>query len=159
MQTKVAIVLFVIAGFVGSAGAAFAKECSTGDDGGSALVVLLGEVTSVSNGHVDIIADQYGIVFANRPGRTVRHIDAATLVDAGWGEDGFFLSDPPNASLVGTNETVAIVEIKTAFWSDGILQLDFVLLEGDLPSSDDRVAFTIDDVLMCCAEYTCDCGN
>jgi hypothetical protein len=119
------------------------------------LVVLQGDVAGVSAGRLELAAEEHALVFTDRPARSVRHVGTEHFVSRAWGPpSGTFVSDPPNASLVGTDGDVAIVEIKTATWTEGTVSMDIELLEGDLPDSGDRIALTIDAV-MCCATHTC----
>jgi hypothetical protein len=103
---------------------------------------------------LDLNADPHSIGFTDRPERLVRFIDTEGFVSRSWGTGGVFAIDPPNASLIGENGTLAIVELTAALWSDGRLGLDFVLLEGDLPAPGDRAVLTIDTV-ACCDTLQC----
>jgi hypothetical protein len=118
------------------------------------LVVLQGDVVSVAGDRLDLNADPHSIGFTDRPERLVRFIDTEGFVSRSWGTGGVFAIDPPNASLIGENGTLAIVELTAALWSDGRLGLDFVLLEGDLPAPGDRAVLTIDTV-ACCDTLQC----
>lgn len=129
-----------------------AADDSAGQD--SWLVVMQGDVAKVSNEHLALVADRHAIGFTDRPERKVRFIAAQGFVDEFWAEGGVFAKDPPNASLVGENGTVAIVEIKAATWTAGTLAMDFDLLDGDLPAPGDRAALTIDTV-ACCNTLQC----
>ena len=117
-------------------------------------MVLQGDVTNISSQHLALDADRHAIGFTDRPERKVRFIKAKGFVDDVWSPGGMFTKDPPNASLIGDNGTVAVVEIKAASWSEGTLGMDFDLLDGDLPAPGDRAVLTIDTV-ACCNTLQC----
>jgi hypothetical protein len=146
MCLRIALVLLTIATPVG------AQE-STEEP--LVFVVVQGGVSGVSAERLELAVNEHALVFTDRPVRSVRHVGTERYLTAAWGPAGFFLADPPNASLVGAKGTVAIVEVTAASWSEGSVTFELALLEGDLPTSGDRVALTIDGIVQCCIFGTC----
>lgn len=109
------------------------------------MIIFQGEVREVSDGRIVLAANPHGIAFTDRPDRLVALVETGELVDSAWGEDGDFRADPPNASLINqTRESIGVVIITDAKWSDGILELAVSILDGELPATDDHIALTVD---------------
>ena len=109
------------------------------------LFIVEGQVVAAEGGRLAIDAGASALAFTDRPSRLVQFIDLAAFIADAWGPAGDFRRDPPNASLVDeTRGTIGVIEITDAGWEDGITTINFVILEGTLPTAGDRVALTID---------------
>lgn len=108
------------------------------------LVVLQGEVTDAAPTRMSVAASPTAIAFADRPSHLVRIIDLGRFLAIPWADEEP-AADPPNASVVDeTAGDLAVIEINGMTLVDGLLTVDFALLEGRIPASGDRIAVTID---------------
>ena len=110
------------------------------------LAVVHRQVTDATDDRLTLDTGTSGVAFTDRPERAVRLFDIPTWVELAWAEDGSFVADPPNASLVDeTENAIAIVEIAGASWVDEDLQVNVTYLGGEPPAVGDSVALTVDD--------------
>lgn len=109
------------------------------------LAVVQGELTAATDGTLTISADAHAVVFTDRPARIARLVTIEHLVDIGWGTEGAFAGDPPNASLIDAGSgDIAIIEMTGVTLTDGTLTITYTLLEGTIPAAGGNVALTID---------------
>jgi hypothetical protein len=109
------------------------------------LLVIQGEVTAIGDGTMSLAAEPKIVAFTDRPERRTALLDLAKEVASLWGEGGAFAAVPPNASVVNETEgVIGIVELASAVIEGGLLRLDFVSLEGALPTVGDVIALTVD---------------
>lgn len=123
---------------------AFAQEVSPGD-GPTWLGIVTGAVRASETGEIVLVFDAVAVIFTDRPAREVSLTDVPAIVAFGWGPDGDFIVDPPNASLINmTTGTIGVVELTHVELEEDILAFTYVQLEGASPSAGDRIAVTID---------------
>lgn len=111
------------------------------------LVVVQGQIAEFRPGTIILDAPPMAIAFTDRPERRVEMVDLRGFVAKGWGEGGPLRDVPPNASMVASTGSIAIIEITDAIYDNGQLTLWAILLEGEVPNLGDHVAITIDDVV------------
>jgi hypothetical protein len=98
------------------------------------LVVAQGQVVELRPGMIILAA----------PAKAVAFSDLRGFTGTQWGEGGPFVFDPPNASIIGDDGQIAIVEITDALYDNGQLHLTVVLLDGTVPDVGGHVGITID---------------
>lgn len=108
------------------------------------LVVAQGQVVELRPGMIILAAPAKAVAFTDRPDRLVAMVDLRSFTSAAWGEGGPFVVDPPNASVIGDDGEIAIVEITDAIYDNGQLYLTVTLLEGVVPVAGVHVGITID---------------
>ncbi|MCC6735784.1 MAG: hypothetical protein IT534_06610 [Bauldia sp.] len=108
------------------------------------LVVAQGQVVELRPGMIILAAPAKAVAFTDRPDRMVAMIDLRGFTGTQWGEGGPFVFDPPNASIIGDDGQIAIVEITDALYDNGQLHLTVVLLDGTVPDVGGHVGITID---------------
>lgn len=128
-------------------GAALAQ----GDDGSDAqwLAVIHGQMVEVSNESIVVDANPNIIAFTDRPQRDVSLVDLEDFVAAAWGEEGFFVDDPPNAavaSAVRDDLDTKIIEMTDVALDNTRMTISMVPLEGDMPGAGDQIILFVDDI-------------
>ena len=68
---------------------------------------------------------------------------------AAWGEEGFFVDDPPNAavaSAVRDDLDTKIIEMTDVALDNTRMTISMVPLEGDMPGAGDQIILFVDDI-------------
>ena len=129
------------------AGAAFAQEVNASD--AQWLAVIHGQMVEVADGSIVVDANPNIIAFTDRPQRDVSLVDLEDFVAAAWGEDGFFVDDPPNAavaSAVRDDLDTKIIEMTDVALDNTRMTISMVPLEGDMPRAGDQIILFVDDI-------------
>lgn len=129
------------------AGAALAQEDGTSD--AQWLAVIHGQMIEVADGSIVVDANPNIIAFTDRPQRDVSLVDLEDFVAAAWGEDGFFVDDPPNAavaSAVRDDLDTKIIEMTDVALDNTRMTIHMVPLEGDMPGAGDQIILFVDEI-------------
>lgn len=139
----------------GIAGALLLFNAANAEEVPSAwMLVVAGELSSVSSNEIVIEADPTVIAFSDRPDRLVRTMEIETLVDKGWvaGSSNSFAHDPPNAAIVSSDERFEIAELSAARREGRKVSFTVAGFSGAPPTGGGRVALVIDGFCLPCTE-------
>jgi len=111
------------------------------------LAVIHGRMEAVADGQIVIDAFPNIIAFTDRPQRDVALVDLEDFVEAAWGEDGFFVDDPPNAALASAirdDLDTAIIEMTDVSLDQTLMTVSLISLGGDMPDEGDQIVLFVD---------------
>jgi hypothetical protein len=111
------------------------------------LAVIHGRMVAVADDQIVVDAYPNIIAFTDRPQRDVTLVDLEDFVEAAWGEDGFFINDPPNAavaSAIRDDLDTKIIEMTAVDLDETRMTISLIPLEGDMPEAGDQIVLFVD---------------